>query len=75
MGFTITQGLMLVLLTASTMVVSTANKGCQFGNRPYSGPYHPNNKQTSNRIIVETPTIGTSALTTLIGLSSMALST
>ena len=52
MGFTIAQGLVLVLLTASTMAVSTANKGWQFGNWPYRGPYHPNNTQTSNRIIV-----------------------
>ena len=52
MGFTITQGLMLVLQTAFTMAVSTANKGWRFGNRPYSGPYHPSNKQTSNGIIV-----------------------
>ncbi|KAK9988304.1 hypothetical protein SO802_028543 [Lithocarpus litseifolius] len=43
---------MLVLLTASTMAVSTANRGWQFENRPYSGPYHPNNQQTSNKIIV-----------------------
>ena len=52
MGFTVAQGLMLVLLIASTMAVSTANKGWQFGNWPYRGPYHPNNTQTSNRIIV-----------------------
>ena len=49
MGFTIAQGLMLVLLIASTMAVSTANKGWQFGNWPSR---HPNNTQTSNRIIV-----------------------
>jgi len=41
MGFTIAQGLMLVLLIASTMVVSTARP---FGNST--------NTQTSNRIIV-----------------------
>ncbi|KAL4615503.1 hypothetical protein ACB092_07G130000, partial [Castanea dentata] len=43
---------MLMLLTASTMVVSTANRGWQFGNRLYYGPYHPNNEQTSKKIIV-----------------------
>uniref|UniRef100_A0A7N2MX10 Phytocyanin domain-containing protein n=1 Tax=Quercus lobata TaxID=97700 RepID=A0A7N2MX10_QUELO len=52
MGFTVAQGLMLVLLIASTMALSTANKGWQFGNWPYRGLYHPNNIQTSNRIIV-----------------------
>ncbi|KAK9988288.1 hypothetical protein SO802_028527 [Lithocarpus litseifolius] len=41
MGFTIAQGLMLVLLIASTMAVSTA---WPFGNS--------NNTKTSNRIIV-----------------------
>ncbi|KAF3964108.1 hypothetical protein ACB098_07G106900 [Castanea mollissima] len=52
MGFTVAHGLMLVLLIASTMAISMANKGGQFGNWPYRGPYHPNNTQTSNRIIV-----------------------
>ena len=41
MGFTIAQGLMLVLLIASTMAVSTASP---FGNS--------NKKQTSEKIIV-----------------------
>ena len=52
MGFTIAQGLMLLLLTASTLAVSMANKDWQSGNWPFRGPYHPNNTQVSNRIIV-----------------------
>ena len=52
MGFTIAQRLMLVLLIASTMALSIANKGWQYGNWPSHGPYPPNNTQTSNRIIV-----------------------
>ena len=55
MGFTTAKGLMLLLLIASTMALSTANKGWQFGNWPCRGPYHPNNTQTSNRIIVGDP--------------------
>ena len=52
MGFTVAQGLMLLLLIASTMTVSKANRGCKFGNQPFRHPHHPNNTQTSNRIIV-----------------------
>ncbi|XP_030935823.1 uncharacterized protein LOC115960929 [Quercus lobata] len=52
MGFTVAQGLMLLLLIASTMAVSKANRGCKFGNQPFHHPHHPNNTRTSNRIIV-----------------------
>ena len=75
MGFTIAQRLVLVLLIASTMALSIANKGWQHGNWPSHGPYPPNNTQTSNRITWVTPTTGIMALTTPIGQSNMALST
>jgi hypothetical protein len=55
-GFTFAQGLLILIVTASMLAVSTANKGWQFGfnnNWPYNGRHHhPKYRQAPNKIIV-----------------------
>jgi hypothetical protein len=55
-GFTFAQGLLILIVTASMLAVSTANKGWQFGfnnNWPYKGGHHqPKYRQAPNKIIV-----------------------